>query len=226
MDVDSLTEMMQGFTIAKIETNTEFIKAIDMLSGDKKIQYIEKLKKEVQQLALTLEDNLKNNKSAASVDVMANLLLPILAYEHCLKIDVRKWQQMIRDRNRVVPEMPVIDMTKFVPQEKRDFPKFQKTKQHYNQDLTTLLQLAFNYWRSCYQNLPKVEALRGITNRQYEQHIWRLEQISLFYREAYNYSKVADLNECRIPEPHSVYGFEPNPLDYVTVRTSLRARHQ
>ena len=218
-DLESLTLMMQGFTIAKIKTNSETQSAVASLETAEKTKYNARLDVEIDNLIIKLQHNISINPSNISAEIMAELLLPILAYEHCLNIDIKKWQSYIQKTGKPIPIMPVIDMSKFVPQEQRIFPDATTVKMHVKKDEFTMLQLPFNYWRSCYKNLPIVEKSRGIPRYTYEKEMWRLEQLTLFYKKAYDNISVSDLNQCRIPEPHNAYGFEPKPLDYKMLRS-------
>jgi hypothetical protein len=92
-------------------------------------------------------------------------------------------------------------------------------------DKITFVQFALNYWRSCYKNIRDYEKLVGAEEYAIEKELWRLEQATMSYRYASDFSQVDDINRCRLREPSNINTQTGQPLSVADIQ-SLIQEHQ
>jgi hypothetical protein len=159
----------------------------------------------------------------------------VQAYIRCLELDIVKWKEKLKLAGKSESDIAAVNITI------RDFVKWENrsaTAPAYTQqklqvpvgntiaDQIGFVQLALNYWRSCYQRIREYEHLIGVEPYAIEKELWRLEQTAVSYLDATGAGSFSsDINRCRLREPNNINPTTGQPLSIAAIQELIQ-QHQ
>lgn len=224
---------------ALTDTNSNFKDLCDQLNGLQVSIYRENTLKEADLIARRVKDDLSlitilhgEAKDATEANQRLMIAHVTQAYKRCLELDIEKWKIWLNLAKRSTSVK--ISINDFVPWERRlnSAPsyaeeKLKKPAGNTKADDIAFVQLALNYWRSCYHHIREYEKLTNAKPYDVEKQLWKLEQTALSYLFAldknYNYK---DLNRCRLREPKNINPKTGEPVSVAAIQEMIQQKQE
>jgi hypothetical protein len=184
-------------------------------------------------VAERVEEDLKHISHTAknSFNAAQQLLIirVVQSYMRCLELDIEKYKLILQSDGKTDREIAdiKIHIRDFTLWKERvtSAPTYKENKSpqpnsHSDIDQIAFVQLALNYWRSCYSHINDYETLMGIAPQTAEKKLWELEQKALAYLQAAGRGIYADMNFTRMEEPSNIDPKSGQPLSIADAEMS------
>lgn len=250
MEIENLVADFSKVSICKItraaltDTNSNFKDLCEQLNNLQVVnKYRENTLKEADLVAKRIENDLDlitklhgEAKSNEEKDERLMIVHVVQAYQRCLELDIEKWKCDLKLLGKSQQEIGSVKITihDFIPWERRlaSAPSYaeEKLKTPSNNNIVgqiAFVQLALNYWRSCYHNIRKYEKLIGVKPYDFEKQLWKLEQTTISYFEAAGNKIMGhDLNRARLREPKNIDPKTGQPVSVAAIQKMIQQQEE
>lgn len=250
MEIENLVNDFKSISIQKkmsravlTDTNSNFKELCNQLNDMQVSSYRKKVLEEADLIAERVEHDLElinKHHGIAKNDVeltqrMLNVQI-FQTYKRCLELDIEKWKYDLKLHGKSPKEIQSVKIIipEFVPWEQRlhlapSYAKEKLLKPISNSIVSQIgfVQLALNYWRSCYRNIRQYEKLLKLNPYEAEKELWKLEQTTMSYRYALvGGVPVDDLNRARLREPKNIDPTTGEPLSVDNMQKMIKKQQE